>query len=379
MPAPALLAWQAQPFKAFYITYIFTTLITIRLPVWSIACLLPALRPRSSWSYSRSLWVKLYSVFFKVIFNTGSCKFLRIDPKTFIKDAEEHGLVWIDATPELVVGEIQEYAKRNGVAAAQVAGYWFGKRDEKTGLAGQRAGPDEKVMLQFHCGGWVEQLGDGSPKSIDARMCNDILKRFPQFSRLLSLEYRLSQGHTLPIENPFPAGLIDATAAYNYLVNDLGFKPSNILVMGDSAGGGLVISLARYLKIAAFPSLPLPGGLFLMSPTADWSTSHHGPGTSHDINSKSDWVQGFTAGYCGRALIGHLPESEIDTNAWISPSSLRLPKAEGWFEGFPSTLVHAGGAEMTLDQMRTLTDRMRGDMERIRLLMLKRRMGRISC
>ena len=61
--------------------------------------------------------------------------------------------MWVDAKPELVVGEIKELAERNKVGVEQVAGYWYGKRDAATGRVGQRAGPDEKVMYALH-GTW---------------------------------------------------------------------------------------------------------------------------------------------------------------------------------------------------------------------------------
>ena len=124
-----------------------------------------------------------------------------------------------------------------------------------------------------------------------------MLKRFPQFTRALNIEYRLSQGPPWPVENPFPAALIDVIAAYNYLVNVLFFKPSNILVMGDSAGGTLALQLVRYLLAVKLPTLPVPGGLLLMSPSMDWGNTHEIPGTSAYENSSADWVHAFGAGF----------------------------------------------------------------------------------
>lgn len=189
-----------------------------------------------------------------------------------------------------------------------------------------------------------------------------MLKSFPQFSRLFSPEYRLSQGPPLPIENPFPAALIDAVAAYSYLINDLGFKPANILVSGDSAGGNLALALARYTVVAGIPSIPPPGGLFLMSPSGEWGSSHDGPGSSIERHDSTDWVQSFIAGYSAHALLGRLPESDLETNPWLSPSSRRLRKTEGLFKGLPPTLIQVGAVEMTLDQVQTLRDRMKADL-----------------
>lgn len=218
------------------------------------------------------------------------------------------------------------------------------------------------------------QIGDATPGGAGAVLCNDFLQLSPDFKRLFSVEYRLSQGPPLPIENPFPAALLDAIAAYAYLVKTLNFRPSNILVTGDSAGGNLAVALVRYLAVSGLPSLPPPGGLFIASPSGDWGFSHLGRGSSLRRYENTDWVHGFIGGYCRRALLGYLPESEADTNAWISPSSLALPAAdvEGLFKGFPPTLIQVGEVEMTLDQVRTMRDRMRKDIgEKLRYVEVK--------
>ncbi|KAJ9091609.1 hypothetical protein QFC21_007149 [Naganishia friedmannii] len=58
-----------------------------------------------------------------------------------------------------------------------------------------------------------------------------------------SVNYRKS----LSVDTAFPACLLDALAGYLFLTRDLGFEPSNIILMGDSAGGNLALALARYL------------------------------------------------------------------------------------------------------------------------------------
>jgi epsilon-lactone hydrolase len=76
--------------------------------------------------------------------------------------------------------------------------------------------------------------------------------------RVLSVEYRLAPEH------PFPAALNDAIRAYRWLRVS---KPDqNIVVGGDSAGGGLSMSLLISLRDAGEP---LPCGAFLISPSTD--------------------------------------------------------------------------------------------------------------
>lgn len=50
--------------------------------------------------------------------------------------------------------------------------------------------------------------------------------------RVFSVEYRLSAAAPFESANPFPAALLDALAGYNYLVNVVGFTPSNIILAG---------------------------------------------------------------------------------------------------------------------------------------------------
>ena len=71
---------------------------------------------------------------------------------------------------------------------------------------------------------------------------------------MIVINYRLAP------QNLFPAALQDALAAYLYLLNppnDAGFdplNPENIIFVGDSAGGGLVIALGLAIRDAGLPS-----------------------------------------------------------------------------------------------------------------------------
>ncbi|KND00540.1 uncharacterized protein SPPG_04848 [Spizellomyces punctatus DAOM BR117] len=84
--------------------------------------------------------------------------------------------------------------------------------------------------------------------------------------RVLAIDYRLAP------EYAYPAALHDAVMAYHHLTHDLHIPPSKILVMGDSAGGGLTMSLLVWLKqFGAKESLP--GGAAMFSPWLDLSNT----------------------------------------------------------------------------------------------------------
>jgi epsilon-lactone hydrolase len=75
----------------------------------------------------------------------------------------------------------------------------------------------------------------------------------------LTPEYRLAPEH------PFPAALEDVTATYQWLLQT-GHAPEDIVVAGDSAGGGLCLALMQELRERG---LPMPAGIALLAPWVD--------------------------------------------------------------------------------------------------------------
>lgn len=200
---------------------------------------------------------------------------------------------------------------------------------------------------------------DASPEGPSGYICREWMKETPTFSRAFLINYRLSQGPPLKLENAFPAALLDALAGYNYLVHTLGFDPQNIVVAGESAGAHLVVVLTRYLVLNDLPCLAPPKALMLASPVADWGRSHIGK-ECWVRNADTDMVQPC-ADYVPGALLGSLPAEYVSTNPWFSPGSLDIADPRGIFKGFPPTMIVAGGAECLLDQIRTLNVRMVDD------------------
>jgi acetyl esterase/lipase len=72
-------------------------------------------------------------------------------------------------------------------------------------------------------------------------------------------DYRLAPEH------PFPAALDDAVRAYQWLL-DQGADPNGLTISGDSAGGGLAVSLLIKLKQEG---LPQPGRAVLLCPSVN--------------------------------------------------------------------------------------------------------------
>ena len=74
-------------------------------------------------------------------------------------------------------------------------------------------------------------------------------------------DYRLAPEH------PFPAAVEDSVRAYLWML-DSGVPAERIVMVGDSAGGGLVLSVQTTLTRQ---DLPLPGGSMLLCPAVDLS------------------------------------------------------------------------------------------------------------
>jgi len=211
-------------------------------------------------------------------------------------------------------------------------------------------------------------MGTAHPSHLTASVPKGMLKYSTSLSRVLSVDYRLSSGPPLESQNPFPAGLVDAIAAYKYLVCEIGFLPQNITVGGDSAGGHFALALTRYTIESRLPHLPPPGGLIASSPSSDMSFSRSGIGSSHFLNSKSDIFappRSISTRIIG-AYIGDIDPEETKYNRYLSPASkFVVPANVGedtkLFSGFPRSYIMAGGAETRFDDIVVLTERMRDD------------------
>ena len=108
------------------------------------------------------------------------------------------------------------------------------------------------VVLYFHSGVYV--LGDAFQV---AGLGSAVGRRTG--AKVISVDYRLAP------ENPYPAAVDDALAAYEALLHN-GTAPSDIVFAGESAGGGLAVAT---LINARDHGLPLPAAALLMSPYAD--------------------------------------------------------------------------------------------------------------
>lgn len=176
--------------------------------------------------------------------------------------------------------------------------------------------PEDKLIFVLHGGGYV--MGGGEY----CRFAGVGIARTTG-CMAVSVDYALAPEH------PFPAGLDDAYAAYRALIEQ-GFSPSNIVFYGDSAGGGLCLSLCHRLKDTG---MPLPAAVVALSPATDLT----GVGESRTSKLKVDRL--FSKGVKGVAEM-YAPGQEL-RQPYISPFY-------GDFSGFPPLRIYVGENEILL-------------------------------
>ena len=113
--------------------------------------------------------------------------------------------------------------------------------------------PSDRTVLYIHGGGFVtgsSEARKGFTTYVAGRLGLNVI----------SLDYRLAPEH------PFPAAPDDCLAAYRALLGR--FAADKIALLGESAGGNLVLSLLLQAKAAG---LPLPAATFALSPTVQYS------------------------------------------------------------------------------------------------------------
>ncbi|KZT40814.1 alpha/beta-hydrolase [Sistotremastrum suecicum HHB10207 ss-3] len=336
----------------------------IRLPIWLFFSLKP-FRPRASWGWKKAFNVQLVRHMLGKPLPKGP------DHRALAIDIPPNATaVWIKGIDEsLIQGDLAKYAlQANVTPASRIPGYWSHTSPSKPLLSSSPPiNADEKVILFFHGGGYVNMSAapNDPTQGIVRSTLAFIAAQSPNLKRVLSLEYRLTTLEAYP-KNPFPASIIDALAGYSYLIHEVGFKPQNIVLMGDSAGAHLVVNLTRYIIQTPSIGLGVPGGLILHSPWVDFGKSHEGPGTSHETCKDSDYVvsQGDTAAKAVAAPFDF--DTVVNSDSWFSPASLSLPKEsiKGLFEGFPKTFITAGGGERLLDPIKTFEARLVGSIGR---------------
>lgn len=161
------------------------------------------------------------------------------------------------------------------------------------------------AILHIHGGGMVV----GTPESA--------LADKPQLALdhdcvVVSVDYRLAP------ETPFPGPQEDNYAALLWLVDNaasLGVDPARIVVMGESAGGGLAASLALMTRDRGGPRL---AGQVLIYPMLDWRTG--GPGDPYRNRHTGEFIWTREKNRFGWEALRGAYQPTDERKAWFSPA-----------------------------------------------------------
>lgn len=246
--------------------------------------------------------------------------YLRLTERRFLARAED---------PEAIRASFEKKARLYFHAP-------FGTKQSEIELAGRPAldvtcGPaGDTVLLYFHGGAYVF----GSPRTHAA-----MLARLCQYAKARAIlpDYRKAPEHR------HPAAIEDALACYLALLAQ-GTAPAQVIVGGDSAGGGLALALlAELLRLGH----PVPAGCFAFSPLTDQSYS------GESVRSNA-----------AREVVLPAERTEELSELFLGDQDRRDPRASplfAEFKGAPPVWLTVGDTEILRDDSRRMAERLRDD------------------
>jgi len=193
-------------------------------------------------------------------------------------------------------------------------------------------------VLQLHGGGYI-----GPMKNIYRKFAV-MYSKAASGASVLTIDYRVAP------ENPFPAALEDALEAYKWIL-DKGYTGQQIVIAGDSAGGGLTLALCLYLRDN---NMEMPKGIITMSAWTDLTCEGESYTTNYEIDP----------------LFGNTRDSMVFDSAYIGDNDVRNPYISpvfGDYHNFPPTLMQVGSYEMLLSDSVEVAKKIRESGGKVRI------------
>ena len=184
---------------------------------------------------------------------------------------------------------------------------------------------EKKVFFHLFGGGYM--MG-----TLDTRRWSPYLYSRETNMRCLNIGYRLAP------EYPYPAALEDSISAYKWLLAQ-DIDPKNVIICGESAGGGL--TMATMLKLRDL-GLPMPAAAVMQSPWVDLR------GRGKSLKSFYKYEPELASGV--KAMASLYAGNNSRKNPYISPVYAE-------FDGLPPLLIQAGGIEVLRDEAILLAER----------------------
>lgn len=186
----------------------------------------------------------------------------------------------------------------------------------------------KKAILYFHGGGYIY----GSPSTHEV-----LLRRLALFSKVMVF----APAYPLAPEQRAPAQHRAGLEAWTQLRNQ-GLAASDILIAGDSAGGGLALSLLS----SVLQTGERPAGALVFSPWVDMALT----GSSYDDNARLDTF---------------LPADRMEDHVKIvapglDPKDPRISPLYADFPDCPPVMFHCSGTEILRDDTVAMARRLKG-------------------
>ncbi len=194
----------------------------------------------------------------------------------------------------------------------------------------------DKVIYQIHGGAFLFDLLDLYRWQAEtwSEMCGG--------ATVVMIDYRIAP------ETLFPGAIEDVIDGWKW-ITDNGYKPENVVVTGDSAGGNLALNLILSLRDE---KKALPKAAMLMSPWADLSTESE----AYKTNVYKDPIFGFKEG----------TNKELDVEdivrIYAGDADLHDPRVSpvyANYTGFCPTYIQVGTGEVLYSESITISEKLK--------------------
>ncbi len=220
------------------------------------------------------------------------------------------------------IARLLRTARRVSVETTEISGLYAEWLRPKDAAAG-------KVLLYLHGGAYV--VGNcGTHRQMVSHIA-----RAAGINALLP-EYRLAPEHK------FPAAIDDAVNVYRALLAD-GYGAGDILIAGDSAGGGLTVATLLALRHAGDP---MPAAAVLLSPFLDVTAS------GESARTRADQDPWFDAKDIPVVARNYCEEGADLRNPLVSPVFANVA-------GLPPTCIQVGDDEILLSDSTRFAEKMK--------------------
>lgn len=192
---------------------------------------------------------------------------------------------------------------------------------------------NDRVVLYLHGGAFV-CCGLNTHRRLTSRVSQAV------DGPVLSVDYRM-----MP-RNPIAHAVEDGVDGYRFLL-DSGYRPDQIFVAGDSAGGYLAFMVTLMLRDLG---LPMPAGIFTMSPLTDMDPTNK---MGHENASR---CAVFPSGAVpALTVLADRVDARIVVEGTPGP---RVSPVDADLTGLPPVLIQAGSSEMVLADAELMADRL---------------------